>query len=524
MRFGTPTGTPNTLATPVHTPLATPLQPPAPLTICTHTPPHAQAVSHDLSAPLHLPNTCAWLVRADGVLREKGTAGLSGWGTGIEKIGADGVETSKRDIDARGEVAVYVDEEDKERTPRAEYAALTPNQRVYLCVLRGVVDLVFDGVDILPTPETPTGSTLTSPITPAMPTVPSSLSLAPLSTGVTLPGSTPFPETLYLDRTRLARLGADATDARALAMFTLLFRTLTGSGGAAGPSKLARDSALAQMKRELRDICPTGMGPGASFVHPEEEEGTDTTLAQDTALQKSALGNGAVTPSTTMALTPAERAERRKLRADLALQVARRAGELRAAPKAPTTDMDTSADSCSCSLPSCTPPALLAIAQKWAAAHMQPGAPLATLVHARLREAVFAEVVARVSRVFGLGAAAIGNGTGAQSPVGSGQPARAQDLARLSAMQAGRGPVGGTPAHTHTHTHTYTHTHSSVPLFVSASVSPSPPPSGPVLAPDAPGLAGVGDEVRRLAERVARLAAVHLHTHLPMYEAEGLLA
>ena len=35
---------------------------------------------------------------------------------------------------------------------------------------------------------------------------------------------------------------------------------------------------------------------------------------------------------------------------------------------------------------------------------------------------------------------------------------------------------------------------------------------------------GIAPEIARLAERVARLAAVHLHTHLPLYEAGVLLS
>lgn len=33
----------------------------------------------------------------------------------------------------------------------------------------------------------------------------------------------------------------------------------------------------------------------------------------------------------------------------------------------------------------------------------------------------------------------------------------------------------------------------------------------------------LGEEIRRLGEKIARLALIHLNTHLPMYETEGFL-
>ncbi len=540
--------------------------PTSPLTTqpCTPINPPTTAASLPTdNAPLHLPHTRAWLERADATLRARDAARPR------SNTAAGAADDNEEDDEEEGSEE-QEDNKGKGRRTRAReevpYAQLTRNQRLLRCVLRGVVDLVFDGAE----DTAPEGSgaaaaaagggigggggsvgahshsssawvggagTRSGADIPLSATS-TSASATCSKTGAAGAAAALLPETLYLDRARLARLAAEAADARALAMFALLFRQLSGSGSGVGVgwgggegTSSASASALAQLKRELRDICPAALGacvvedaapvpaPAPAPVRVRGSGVPHVGIMCPHAHAHSRCSTGTPMP---------DAATRRQTRADLALQVARRAAEARLpssssslSPNAMDTDTrpstrpttHSSTHPTHSSTPSTTtPPPTAALAQRWAATHMRPRAPLAALLHTRVREAVYAAVLVRAlppsgappsalgvpahlaagtGRVHGHVAPALGDvhmGDGSGAGVGVGGMGGMGGVGGMGGM-GGMGGVGG---------------------------------MGGGEGRDRDAL-GIAPEIARLAERVARLAAVHLHTHLPLYEAGGVL-
>lgn len=225
-------------------------------------------------------------------------------------------------------------------------SALSGNQQLYLATLKGIVDLVFDSPLSNSTSATPTNTPLCSPITAPTP-----------------PQLTSFPETLYLDASRIQLLSSDAIDATALYMFLLLYRQLIFSestdSAASDPPKV-NDSDIARLKREIRDIGTTRLG--CCF----------TRQALDPLETK--VGN--------------KEAERwRIVKQDIVLQVAKRANDARN-----RTALSTSAPSSP--IGDAPDERVLNVAQCWAESNMQEGSSLSTMLHNRLRDVVFTAVVA----------------------------------------------------------------------------------------------------------------------------------
>jgi len=171
---------------------------------------------------------------------------------------------------------------------------------------------------------------------------------------------------------------------------------------------------------------------------------------------------------------------------DLVLQIAKRASDLRG-NKTPNGHPDSGivdstaaaaaggpAQSSTFELVVPSPPdsSILSVAQRWADKNMQPGSTLSVLLHKRMRDVIFEEVVSLT---------ASWNGAGGK-PIGS-------DLCP--------GVCAGTT------------------LF-GANVTPT-------TTVHAAGMDALTDEIRRLGEKIARLAIIHLNTHLPLYESEGFL-
>lgn len=163
---------------------------------------------------------------------------------------------------------------------------------------------------------------------------------------------------------------------------------------------------------------------------------------------------------------PQERKEWEKwhnIKRDIVLQIAMRANDLRRR-KHP--------QSVSLSSPHQPPLAqpdeqMLRLAERWSDSNMQPGSPLSVMLRDRLRDAVFKGVVAIA------------------------YPARDMMTGRLSAIDLGSSGLSGSAFE-------------------------------PALG-TATGMEPLVQEIRSLAERLSRLALIHLNAYLPLYEQEGFL-
>ncbi|KAH8825280.1 T-complex protein 11-domain-containing protein [Flagelloscypha sp. PMI_526] len=210
---------------------------------------------------------------------------------------------------------------------------LPRNTQVYVCVLRGLVDLVFCPPTTLP------------PISNGPPATPLRQPTAPL---LPLPG---YPETTFLDNSRLQQLTGDALDLVAMHMYLLLFRQLLLSGP---PSSRQAEPDLSQLKSLRNEILDlSGSRPGHSIL-PSHIEG-------QSELKKS------------------ERQQ--KLQASIVLHVVLRATQLKR-------------NSSSGGLDSCpVDPTLLSVAQNWAEQHLHSRSTLLLMLKDRVRELVFRAVL-----------------------------------------------------------------------------------------------------------------------------------
>ena len=229
-----------------------------------------------------------------------------------------------------------------ERYPfeRLDYHALPRNQQTYLAVLRGLVDLVFDPPSTSEPPSTPTSTPST-----------------PVSTLVTPPSRLAgYPETSYLDNTRLALLGADVADILAMHMFLLLFRQLVFSESkeslTSSQEKTVHLTDLMTLKSEIRDIASARLG---FFFSPQ--------LKIDSKDKEKDPGS---------------------IKQDIALQIAKRAKEARGRPRTPASSHLFNNVPCQ---------QTISLAQRWVDSNIQLHAPLAKMLRHRLRDVVFDFVV-----------------------------------------------------------------------------------------------------------------------------------
>jgi hypothetical protein len=393
------------------------------------------------------------------------------------------------------------------------YARLTRNQRIYLSVLKGLVDLVFGAApgDALALMQREParkeegeskgkgsrghrdreadGDVEMSEEAPTV-VCPPSPSLLP---------STALPETLYLDKARLVSLAGEASDATAVYMLALLFRQLVGTDASVS-AELDNADVVRRLKEELRVLAPAGLG--VCFITPggqvskegKQEQNADAGVDQQqqqrechSKKEKNAEG---------------EREERRRVREDVALQIASRVEDVRqqrrhhhaTTPTKPATSVESSPTSNTTSAPTAPSPELLALTQRWTSTHMQPDAALARLLHTRVRDAVLDEVIALVYPSTTTGGGGV-------------------DLASAGGMHvfAGRAGYAPPPPLCGVRSHAHEAGQGGRPALVDAARKHSL------------GLDALAGEIRRLASRVARLAEVHLGMHLPMYESEGFL-
>ncbi|KAG6890810.1 hypothetical protein C0995_003243 [Termitomyces sp. Mi166 len=300
-----------------------------------------------------------------------------------------------------------------------QYSTLPRNQQIYVAVLKGMIDLIFDPPESLPTPTSPSSSS--PPPTPVF------RCTSPISPRLSAP-----PETVYLDSTRLAVLSADAADVTAIYMFLLLYRQLVhseSSDSPISPQDLTKieDVDLLRLKTEIRDIGSARLG--YCFFSRLVSDEVDSPREKDFKKERNA-------------------------KHDIVLQVAKRAKEARSssAPSSPVSEAPSEI--------------MVQVAQRWADSNVHTDSPLCTMLRRRLRDVVFNSVVAQAY------------------PGHDSTPGKLSTIDFLSCIQNGS-----------------THAPSNL----------------------ATGMEPLAEEIRTLAEKISRLALVHLNAYLPLYEQEGFM-
>ncbi len=401
------------------------------------------------------------------------------------------------------------------------YKKMTRNQQVYIAVLRGLVDTVFDpwlssaSNSALSLPSTPVASLPPTPTSPVSPLFPPTVSK---------------PETLYLDKSRLANFSTEAADVTVLYMFMLLFRQLSfidlGEGSPTKPLRGMDDDDMLQLRQELLDIGPAKMS--ACFIPTEIGEGASEKQKKDFEQRKS-------------------------IRSDLALQVAKKASDLRRAKA--TSRVGQQKDNASPFPTIGEPPEkrLLNIALRWVEANMQPGSTLSVLLHNRMREVLFDLVVSLAypgRDVTSLAAAANGTlrlpssgtrGMDSTTPITTTKSATAASSPTVIASATNNpspvvpspglkeADVCQSPSSCSTPTTFPTSapaTHSSLPrLEIDLYTSTRALTTAEAITDNhQPGMEGILEDARELAEKISRSALIHLNTFLAMYESDGFFA
>ena len=215
------------------------------------------------------------------------------------------------------------------------YCQLPQTQQIYLSVLKGLTDLVFDP---------PCGPSHSSSVTPRVPKS-------------TIPHLPLYPETTYLDGARLLVLSGEAADATAMYMFLLLFRQLVFSDPS-DPTLKVSDAQLASLKKEIRDIS-------SSHLSHCFNQGSSSDP---------------------------DNAKWAKIRQDIVLQIAMRAKEAQTSRSGPSSCSQSGVSS----LPLASAPdeRMLKLAERWSDSNMRPDSPLSKMLRNRIRDVVFNQVVA----------------------------------------------------------------------------------------------------------------------------------
>ncbi|KAF6757389.1 T-complex protein 11-domain-containing protein [Ephemerocybe angulata] len=348
-----------------------------------------------------------------------------------------------------------------------QYSSLSGNQQLYICIIRGLVDLVFNppltsSVSL----STPTNTPPTSPTAPSVSTP--------------LPA---FPETLILDNHRMLLLSSDAADATALNMLLLLYRQLAlsenSNSGSPLPPKTLTDADMIRMKSEIRDISGS-FRLGACFSRNQQKTGNKDAerwrvVKEDLVLQISrrartsrgtSAGTAKAPTSSTSALSSSPTPPPSS---SSSVSTASSSSSPSTASTSPPTTPTRSLPSSPISESSLPNPRTVALGQKWVDSHMQSESALSAMLHNRLRDAVFNAV--------------------------------------LTSTYPGRDLTNGCRAVP------------SLDFSINAGTSGAGVPVG---SPGTlSGLEPLSDEIRTLVEKISLLALIHLNAYLPLYEKEG---
>lgn len=295
--------------------------------------------------------------------------------------------------------------------------------------------------------------------------LPSPSSTPPTSPTAPLPG---FPETCYLDNNRLVLLSADVADLTAMFMFLLLYRQLLCSvNGAVTPhphqqTPKVDEAFLVKLKNEIRDIGSSRIGYCFLESSSDKEEKW-LRVKQDVVLQ--------------IAMRAKESQNKTYLSSvfspTLSSTISPPSSPMSPAPPPSPSPSPSPASSPSPSPSPRLPPTCLligpppdertlSVAQKWADLNIQPNSQLTILLRNRLRDVVFNAVVALC------------------------YPGRDSSTGQLSSVD-----------------------------FFSMISSTS---RSTVNIGTATGMEPLAEEIRTLAEKISRLALIHLNAYLPLYE------
>ena len=308
-------------------------------------------------------------------------------------------------------------------------------------------------------------------------------------------------------------------------MFMLLFRQLAfinlGEGASTRPVQSVDQESMVQLRQELFDIGPARMA--ACLLPAEVNEG-------QTEKQKKDLE------------------QRRSVRSSLALQVAKKAFDLRKARQSKEGGDFTSSSAVKGELPD---QRLVNIAMRWVETNMRLGSTLSTLLHNRVREVLFDLVVSLAYPTKDVSLAAVANGrrrpfTGKDSTTPPTSPTITNSIASTpSSTTVPPAPTNPFPLLPKTlikevdppltfrppnrvlsppsNMHSSTSPMSTLPrLRIDLLTSTRQLSTAEAITENhQPGMEAILEDARDLAEKLARLALIHLNTFLGMYESDG---
>ncbi|RDX53333.1 Tcp11-domain-containing protein [Lentinus brumalis] len=251
--------------------------------------------------------------------------------------------------------------------------------RTTIAIVKAVVNLIFDppappAAPVQPSPpaSAPTSTTSTPTISSAPPLV-NSRSHGSSSSSHSSSSFAGYPETFFLDYSRLATLSTDASDFTALYSLLMLYRQLVHSHmhrqsrTSAQARTLVSNDELLRLKKEIWEIGPPHLGLCFMQNRPRASGSSGSSSRSSSRHERERD----------------REAEMRKWRADIGdvvLQVTRRATE-------PWPPQNSAAESTESELKA--PDAhVLSLANNWAESNLRAGSPLSVILKKRIRECV----------------------------------------------------------------------------------------------------------------------------------------
>ena len=230
------------------------------------------------------------------------------------------------------------------------FKTLGKRSRVILSVIEGLVDLIFN-----PPSPVPLTSPIVTTTSPSHQLIPNIITQLP-----------DYPETLFLDHSRLIQLTKDAADVTSVYLLLMLYRQLLVSSYQ-DPSIPRReinpeDVDMQLVKKEILELAPRNIGRCFLRIRPTSDPQSSQPEARELEKWKSGMQS-------------------------VVLQIASRASEARRRPSAAAS-----------SNPSLRAPEphLLKVAESWSENNFKLEAPLSALMRDRLRDAVLEIVVQTV--------------------------------------------------------------------------------------------------------------------------------
>jgi hypothetical protein len=228
------------------------------------------------------------------------------------------------------------------------FKTLGKRSRVILSVIEGLVDLIFN-----PPSPVPLTSPIVTTTSPSHQLIPNIITQLP-----------DYPETLFLDHSRLIQLTKDAADVTSVYLLLMLHRQLLVSSyqDSTTPRRdiNPEDVDMQLIKKEILELAPRNIG--RCFLRTRPLSDLQSSQAEARELEKWKSGMQSVV-----------------------LQIASRASEARRRPVSSSNPCLRAPE-----------PHLLKVAESWSENHFKLESPLSTLMRDRLRDAVLEIVVQTV--------------------------------------------------------------------------------------------------------------------------------